>query len=76
MIRESLDRFVGTNHLFSRFPDSYVENITTVGFDHCPIIVEALGAENIMNKKRKNCGYRFHFEEFWVEHEECSKIIE
>lgn len=74
MIKERLDRYVFNNEWFNRYPYSVVENISSLGSDHSPIVLNVREAE--LQSYDLKWGNRFHFDGFWTEYEECAKVIE
>lgn len=75
LIKEHLNRFVSSYDWWSRFSGAKVTNVNSIGSDHCPIRVEVLGPENLFGKRRKKWASSFHFEDFWMQYEECKEII-
>lgn len=60
---------------WSIFSGSKVTNVSSIGLDHCSIMVEALGPNNQFGKRRKKWASRFHFEGFGSDYDECNEII-
>ncbi|KAL5555522.1 hypothetical protein UlMin_037758 [Ulmus minor] len=75
LVQEWLDRMLGNCGWLDLFPNSLVHHLNMRGFDHRPLLVELLRADerSIIGKNWKRG--RFHFEEAWADEEECSNII-
>lgn len=52
----------------SLWPNTTVTNGTTLGFDHCPVLVQC--EQKIARRKKL-----FRFEAFWAKDGECKEIV-
>lgn len=73
LVEERLDRYVASLESEYLFTGARVSNITTVGSDHSPIIVDVIRLSQV--SKNVKWGKQFHFEEFWTEHPDCRDEI-
>ena len=68
LVEVRLDRGLANASWQTTWPNSTVTNGTTLGSDHCPIIVRCKPREEMRRKL-------FRFEAFWSKDEECKGII-
>lgn len=68
LIKERVDKVAVTIPWNELFPNAYVENLISAGFDHIPIL---LSLHKTYRSRRKP----FSFEWMWTTHPECTKVI-
>ncbi|KAL5571808.1 hypothetical protein UlMin_021405 [Ulmus minor] len=75
LIYERLDRGFGNIDWMDRFPNTKVEHLAAICFDHRPLLFSFgnhLVADRCGKKKRVN---RFHFEEAWSNDPGCGELV-
>ena len=75
LVQERLDRMLGNGGWLDLFPNSLVHHLNLRGSDHRPLLVELLRVNESSSIGKVWKRGRFHFEEAWVDEEECSTLI-
>lgn len=73
-VQTRIDRAVASPSCSSMFPNHNVTHLPFGSSDHCPILVDTQSS-NDMNVRGNRHVKPFRFEEMWLNHEECSSII-
>ncbi|XP_050121457.1 uncharacterized protein LOC126599164 [Malus sylvestris] len=68
LVEAQLDRVLVNDRWLSTWPDSFVTNATTLGSDHCPILLHC--EQKAVRKKKM-----FRFEAFWTKDADCKEIV-
>lgn len=68
LVKKRLDRVVCNIEWRVEFPEAKVFALPVIGSDHYPLLL-TLSSTPVRKKKS------FRFEAFWLEHEECGKVI-
>ena len=73
-VQERLDQFVATADWANTWYNLQVKNLFSSHSDHNPIILETENNKQVKADKKKE--KPFWFERMWVDHEQCSQVID
>ena len=73
-VQERLDQFVATADWVNTWCNSQVKHLFSSHSDHNPIILETENNKQVEADKKKEKS--FQFERMWVDHEQCSQVID
>ncbi|KAH9717651.1 reverse transcriptase domain-containing protein [Citrus sinensis] len=75
LVEERLDRFFCSKDWANSFFDSPATNLLTVGFDHCPVLMEVKERVQCESYARKSFP-RVHYEDMWSAYNMCKSIVQ